>query len=169
MGKEAGRSAAQSRCWSVSCFTTNKRSAVDAARGPAGPITRLSSGTHQLSHHPQPRRLTPSTAFDLPLQFRMDGNATERKLEGREICKYQAQKSPDRITAALEIKPSATQPRQDYLSRSAGLPAPWDTRICTLPLVKPGTGRRRGTCWAHTGPGRPRTAILNGKTDRNPQ
>lgn len=57
---------------------------------------------------------------------------------------------------------------QDYLSHSAGLPAPWGTRICTLPLVKPGTGMWRGTCWLHTGPGRLRRGFLQAKEQTFP-
>lgn len=42
----------------------------------------------------------------------------------------------------------------DYLSRSASLHVPWDTRICSLPRAAPGTGRTDGTCWARMGHGR---------------
>ncbi len=44
--------------------------------------------------------------------------------------------------------------KSDYLSRSASLHVPWDTRICNLLRAAPGTGRMDGTCWVRTGHGR---------------
>lgn len=58
----------------------NKRSRVDVANSPTGPIIYLSSATHPATLKAQPPPFCLSV-FDLPFRFRMDGNVTEPKEE----------------------------------------------------------------------------------------
>lgn len=58
--------------------------------------------------------------------------------------------------------------KSDYLSRSASLHVPWDTRICSLLRAVPGTGRMDGTCWARMGHGRQHKLDLDTHTYKSP-
>ncbi len=66
------------------CLPTNKRSRVVVENGPTGPIIYLSSTTRLPSQCLPPWRLNPPfspAVFDLPFQFRMDGNVTQQKVK----------------------------------------------------------------------------------------